>query len=251
MREKHIDKRLQAICDAVPATCRVLLDVGTDHGYVPISLVRSQKIEYAIASDISAASLNKAEREVSRNELSENIECRVGSGLEVLKEDDQVDTVVIAGMGGVLISRLLEDAKSLIRSSDITFVLQPVQGVKELRDYLKANHFIYIEERLIKSLDKFYQILVCKYREGFEEDSLREYYELSPAILNVPGMDLVEYARFRLKEMDKIISGLEKLKEESGLNEERRDKLNFILEKRDFYKKVEEDALKGIDKKIG
>ena len=104
MREKKISLRLEIICDMVPETCNKLLDVGTDHGYVPIHLVKNKKVLSAIAADISGPSLQKAKDEIEKNHLSEVISVREGNGLQVITDKDDVDTVVIAGMGGVLIS---------------------------------------------------------------------------------------------------------------------------------------------------
>lgn len=253
MRQRNIDRRLQSICDSVPDQTQVLLDVGTDHGYVPIYLVKEGKIRSAIASDISAASLSKAEEEIRRSHLGDRIDTRVGSGLDVLQESDEVDTVVIAGMGGVLIAELLEKAKQWIQRRKVTFILQPVQGVQELREYLQKNHFLYIEELLVRSLNKFYQILVCEYcpKEVEVSYSSQDYYELSPRIVEFYTQDLVDYIDFRVKEMEKVVSSLEVLKNEKGLNEEQENKLHSMLAKWKFYEKVRKDALKGIGKEIG
>ena len=102
----------------VPKTSKKILDVGTDHGYVPIHLVKNKRVISAIAADISGSSLQKAKDEIKKNNLSDVIFVREGNGLQVITDKDEVDTVVIAGMGGVLISDILEEASHLSRKED-------------------------------------------------------------------------------------------------------------------------------------
>ena len=72
------------------------MDVGTDHGYVPIHLVKNKRVISAIAADISGSSLQKAKDEIKKNNLSDVIFVREGNGLKVITDKDEVDTVVIA-----------------------------------------------------------------------------------------------------------------------------------------------------------
>ena len=122
-----IDNRLMTIADMVSRK-GIFLDVGTDHGYLPIYLIKNGKIDKAIASDVSKGSLSKAIEEVKKEKLQDKIETRLGSGLMVIKEDDKLDTVVLAGMGGILISELIAEKLEYIKKADIEFIVQPVQS---------------------------------------------------------------------------------------------------------------------------
>lgn len=253
MREKHMDERLQSICNLVPKGTGTLLDVGTDHGYVPIHLIKNHRIKHAIASDISAPSLKKAQREIERNGLSERIETRVGSGLEVIHRGDEIDVIVVAGMGGVLISQLLETSKELISRSGFTFIFQPVQAPQELRRYLAQNEFVISDEVFLKSSNKYYQIIVATYKatsslvEHFPEfEDVKEYYELSSGIIQKSDPILLEYVEGRLEEISYIILQLETLKKKRGLTSVQEDKLNFVIQKKEFYEKVKKYALRRI-----
>ena len=91
-----------------------IADIGCDHGYVCIELIKNNKVKKAIASDISYPSLKKTIDFVKVNNIDDRIETRVGDGLDVLNKDE-VDAVIVAGMGGVLISDiLLRDRKSVV-----------------------------------------------------------------------------------------------------------------------------------------
>ena len=102
-----ISKRLQHIVDIV-TYFDTIADIGCDHGYVCIELIKNKKVKKAIASDISYPSLKKTIDYVKENNIEDKIETRVGNGLEILSTDE-VDAVIIAGMGGVLISDILKN----------------------------------------------------------------------------------------------------------------------------------------------
>lgn len=256
MRDKHIDERLQTICNLVPSGTGTLLDVGTDHGYVPIHLIKNRIIKHAIASDISAPSLKKAQKEIEKNGLNNDIETRVGSGLEVIHRGDEIDLVVVAGMGGVLISQLLETSKDLIQRSGFTFIFQPIQAPQELRRYLAQNDFVISDEVFLKSSDKYYQIIVARYKtnpslaQHFPEfEDVQEYYELSPGIIRQSNPILLEYIEGRLEEVSYIIFRLETLKKKRGLTLVQKDRLDLMVQKKEFYEKVKKYALKRIGSK--
>ncbi len=120
--------------------------------------------------------MQKAKDEIKKNNLSDVIFVREGNGLQVITDKDEVDTVVIAGMGGVLISDILEEASHLSRKEEMFFVLQPVQGVEELRNYLRAHHYEMKREKLFKWSGKFYQVFLCKISKNMQPSSDEYYY---------------------------------------------------------------------------
>ena len=100
------------------------MDIGTDHGYLPVYLIENKKVQSAIVSDVSLESLNKANRLIHSLGLSDKIESREGGGFSILHDEDEIDVAIIAGMGGNLIASILEDADSLIRQKNIRLILQ-------------------------------------------------------------------------------------------------------------------------------
>ena len=153
-----ISKRLRYIID-ITDNFNVIADIGTDHGYVAVGLLQEKKAHKVISSDISSNSLQKAIDYVKSNYL---VDTRVGSGLSVLQADE-ADAVIIAGMGGVLISKILEDDyDNKFSKKSPTLILQPVQQASNLRYYLYENNFDIIDEHYIDDMGKYYHIIIAK-----------------------------------------------------------------------------------------
>ena len=156
-----ISERLRYIID-ITDNFNVIADIGTDHGYVAVGLLQEKKAHKVISSDISSNSLQKAIDYVKSNYLEDKIDTRVGSGLSVLQADE-ADAVIIAGMGGVLISKILEDDyDNKFSKKSPTLILQPVQQASNLRYYLYENNFDIIDEHYIDDMGKYYHIMIAK-----------------------------------------------------------------------------------------
>ena len=139
-----------------------IADIGCDHGYVCIELIKNNKVKKAIASDISYPSLKKTIDFVKVNNIDDRIETRVGDGLDVLNKDE-VDAVIVAGMGGVLISDILKKNYNLkFKEKNPLLILQPVQQAKDLRYYLYENKFEIVDEDIVFDMGKYYNIIVAK-----------------------------------------------------------------------------------------
>lgn len=130
--------RLLTIANLVTKGKRVA-DIGTDHGYIPVYLLNKGHVDFAILADVNKGPLENARNEVRHNNLTDKVNLRLGSGIEVLNENE-VDEVIIAGMGGILISELLEAKKSVAHNLD-KLILQPMQAQDELRKYLLNNGY--------------------------------------------------------------------------------------------------------------
>ena len=183
-----LSKRLQKIADLV-AVGSIVADIGTDHGYIPAYLIESGKCKKVIGSDISKGSLDKIIQYVKQLNLESKIDTRLGNGLEVLKPKE-VDTVIIAGMGGILMKEILE--KDLEITNSITnFILQPMIAAKELREYLIQNDFMIKDEELVKEENIFYEIIYAIKGENKIEDQVA--YEISPLLIEKNHPLLEEY----------------------------------------------------------
>lgn len=159
-----MDKRLKKIAEVVGKKNKII-DVGTDHGYLPIFLVEEGFVCEAIVSDISKDSLRKAEILIGEKRLGHRITSRLGSGLEVLSNTDKVETAVIAGMGGNLIAKILEKNRHLIREGNMILVLQPMQNPEVLRRYLLKGGYIISGEYLTQEDGRIYQIIEARIGE--------------------------------------------------------------------------------------
>jgi tRNA (adenine22-N1)-methyltransferase len=152
--------RLQAIADSIKE-CEVLADVGTDHAYIPIYLMLNGNITKAIATDINKGPIDIAQRRIKQYKLENKIEVRQGSGFEVLKPKE-ADTIVIAGMGGMLITEIIEQRKDIAKAAKV-LVMQPMLDSGKLRRYLMENGFEIFEEELAKEDSKIYEIIWAQY----------------------------------------------------------------------------------------
>ncbi|WP_406242265.1 tRNA (adenine(22)-N(1))-methyltransferase [Tissierella carlieri] len=154
-----LSERLLTLANLVPKNS-IVADIGTDHGYIPAYLIENKISKKVIGTDISKGSLDKIIEYVKELGFEDKIDSRLGDGLEVIKPYE-VDTVIIAGMGGLLIRDILEKHKE-ISNSIIDFILQPMVAAKELRQYLIENNFEIIKEELVKEENKYYEIIHAK-----------------------------------------------------------------------------------------
>lgn len=159
--------RLSLIASLVPYGARVC-DIGTDHGYLAIELVKNGTAQKVIASDIAEKPLNNARKNIESANIS-NIELRLGSGLSCIKKDE-VDTVIIAGMGGEVIASILKDGKKIAENGEITILLQPTTSPEALRAFLYSNGYTILKEIPIYENSKLYSVMVVKFT-----DSIKEY----------------------------------------------------------------------------
>lgn len=142
-----LSDRLKAIKDLIHQG-ETVADIGTDHGFLPMSLWETGKSPHVILSDVKVGPLKKAEANIAKHLPDRSFDLRIGNGLQTL-EHGEVDTIVIAGMGGVLISDIL--AEDLNRTKSFKrYILQPRNAQKVLRAWLRDNGFVIIDEKLVR-----------------------------------------------------------------------------------------------------
>ena len=151
-----MNKRLSAIASMVQ-NGRGLIDVGTDHGYLPVHLAQSGYSGALFASDLHAEPLNAAKRNAAAAGLSERIQFLLCDGL-ALCPPDAVDTIVIAGMGGDMIVKILDEAEWCMNSR-YRLILQPMTKSEVVRYWLIYNEFGIDAERLVEDSGTVYQII--------------------------------------------------------------------------------------------
>ena len=155
-----ISKRLSIVASFVPQGA-VLLDVGSDHAYLPIELVESGKIERAIAGEVVVGPYQSAVKNVETHGLVDKIQVRLANGLAAFEETDQVSTITIAGMGGRLIATILEEGLDKLSSVN-RLILQPNNREDELRVWLQAHGFQIVAESILEEAGKYYEIIVVE-----------------------------------------------------------------------------------------
>ena len=165
--------RLKKICNLVDENSLVA-DIGTDHGIIPIELSKSCKSKKIIATDISKNSLEKLEQKLIYNSDIVNIETRVSDGLDSLDEFE-VDTIIISGMGGILIKEILEKNLNIAKSAN-NLILSPNNSLDILRKFLLQNNFFIEKEDDVIENKKYYQILKVKRGKDFYKNDYEYLY---------------------------------------------------------------------------
>ncbi|XZL33174.1 tRNA (adenine(22)-N(1))-methyltransferase [Clostridium perfringens] len=228
----ELSKRLKRIAEHVDK-CESVADIGTDHGYIPIYLVKEGICKKAIASDINKGPIEKAKVNVAFEGVSNKVKCLLGPGLNPLKVGE-VNGVILAGMGGNLTRDILLADMDKVKKYDF-IILQPAQNPEVLREFLYKNDYEIIDEDLIKDEGRFYELFKVKYNENSEklvfEDEL--YYEVSP-LLREKGYPLFkEFIEEKINRCETILSFIkedtEAAKKRKSDLEEKINKLKGML----------------------
>ncbi|MBE6824649.1 MAG: SAM-dependent methyltransferase [Ruminococcaceae bacterium] len=160
MRLFELDNRL-ALCASFVRQGATLADIGTDHAYLPIWLVSNGVVTKALACDINEGPLNAGKADVERYSLSDKITLRLSDGLKKVKENEAED-IVIAGMGGELIAKILREC-TWAKNSSKRFILQPMTKCEVLIRWLYENGFEILEQKACESDKKHYTVLHVQY----------------------------------------------------------------------------------------
>ncbi|MCI7412689.1 tRNA (adenine(22)-N(1))-methyltransferase [Hornefia butyriciproducens] len=175
-----LSERLQTIADEI-RTGETMADIGTDHGFLPIYLKQSGICPKVILTDVSRGSLNKAMRDCRIYGPEEEFDLRIGDGLSVLRPGE-VDNIVIAGMGGILITEILGADPQLSRSFG-TYILQPRNNLGRLRFWLAENGYERIREHIVRE-GRFLPVIMTV-RPGETADR-HDRYEDAPELWDYP-----------------------------------------------------------------
>lgn len=159
----ELSKRLTAVADLVTADSKIA-DIGTDHAYIPIWLVQKGRIPFAIAMDVNVGPLERAQIHVKQNCLEEQIELRLSNGFESLKPGE-VDAAVIAGMGGGLLIRILQEGMDIVCTLK-ECILQPQSEIEKVRAFLLEEGFFFLGEDMVEEDGKYYPMMKVRPPQG-------------------------------------------------------------------------------------
>lgn len=159
MDADHLSNRLATVASYVPRGAR-LADIGTDHAYLPVNLAKRGLIVGGVAGEVVPGPFKNAEHEINKENLGDRITARLANGLQAIEPADQIDTVVIAGMGGTLITQIL--TQDFDRLDGVTrLVLQPNVGEANVRQFLMTHGFQLVTEEIVSEDGHDYEILVA------------------------------------------------------------------------------------------
>lgn len=226
----RVSKRIIELAKIVPK-CSVAADIGCDHGYLSLLLLKNDKCDKVIACDIREKPLSKAIRLLSENGFSDRAEFYVCDGLDKAKD---ADVVIIAGIGAKTIQDIL--AKGSDAKAD-WFIIQPSSGVPEVREYLCSNGYVIADECIIKDQRIYPVILAIK---GISEPLSQIEQELGPQNIRKGGFEVLEYAIWRLKVYKKAV-------QTGALSNRGRKNQKLIIERIDLLKEyLEENGIETV-----
>ena len=203
-----MNKRLQAIYSLI-CQGRGVVDVGTDHGYIPVALAQNGYAGKIIASDIRSGPLQAARSSAESAGVADKIDFLLCDGLDGC-EKSAIDTIVIAGMGGDTICGILDRAEWCM-TPDYTLILQPMTKAEVVRYWLAYNGYEFLDEVLVKDGGIIYQVIRARIKENTSL-SLAEMFTGEYA-LAVKNPLFGEYLDMLISRFETGIKGLESAKD--------------------------------------
>ncbi|MDD4297294.1 MAG: class I SAM-dependent methyltransferase [Ruminiclostridium sp.] len=196
--------RLLQIANMVDS-CNKLADIGTDHAYIPIYLFQNGVCNKVIATDIKEEPLKKAASNINKHKLTGMIELRLGDGIKPIK-DDECDAFIIAGLGGLLISEILENSQGKVKKAKY-IILQPMYTEEVLREYLLTSGFNISSEVLVYDEKRIYVVIKASY-DGVKRIEEPLYYHIGKPLFDNRDPLLKRYLERKIRIQTKIVQGL-------------------------------------------
>jgi tRNA (adenine22-N1)-methyltransferase len=191
MNVDQLSRRLQTVASYISHGMRIA-DIGSDHAYLPCHAVKKGIASYAIAGEIADGPFESARKQVKKSGLENAVDVRKGDGLQVLKAGE-ADCMIIAGMGGLLISRILAEGKDKLDGMT-RLILQPNVGSVHVRKWLYRNGWELVAEEILEDDGKMYEILVAE-----PGDPAKPYHDLEKELLLGPFLMKEKSREFRKK----------------------------------------------------
>ena len=206
----QLSNRLKAVADEVIENSRVA-DVGCDHAYTSIYLAKNEKVKHIIAMDVRTGPLKKAKENIKVYGFENIIETRLSDGVKELNSGD-VDTIIISGMGGSLVCKILTEGKDVLEKVE-RLVLQPQTEIPEVRRYLHQIGFSIYKEIMLIEDGKYYTVLAAK-KEKQEQFSEVEY-AFGKYLLEHHDETLKKYLSKEIDKKKNIQNNLEQYREKN------------------------------------
>lgn len=222
----RLSDRLESIIDMVPRG-EVCADIGCDHGFTSIELVRRGISPSVVASDLREGPLASARENIKNAGLEEKIKLMISDGFDAYTPGE-VNTAVIAGMGGVLIRDMLIKGKECVCKMG-AFVVQPQSNIPEFRNYLRLNGYEIERNAVVLDAGKYYFPMRIRFtgRDASGEDESITPEDRYGADLIRENRGLSEYLDFQMESYEKIY---EKLSLEDGMHDDRTIELKSLME---------------------
>lgn len=243
----ELSKRLKTVADAVTPGKKVA-DIGTDHGFVPIYLVKNQICPQAVAMDVGKGPLERAREHIEEEKLSGKIKTRLSDGLSRLSPKE-ADSIIMAGMGGALICRILQNTP-VFTDQGKELILQPQSEWNKVRRYLEIISYRIEKEWFLQEEGKYYVVIKAlpgekkKQKAGVfesqpdkkESEAYKDYgvspeflYEYGTYLLDEQNPVFMEYLSKKCAKMKMITKKIENaINEDAAKSEQTRQRLEEI-----------------------
>lgn len=169
----ELSKRLYAVAGLVTEGASVA-DIGTDHGYIPIYLIKKKIARKVIALDVRKGPLERARMHIIGHGLKGQIETRLSDGLKEVAPGE-VDTMIAAGMGGGLVIHILKDSPE-VTALITSFILQPQSEIEKVREYLNTHGFRIRQEKMVEEGGKYYPMMCAVHGDGEDYEPYEYLY---------------------------------------------------------------------------
>ena len=204
MNEHTLSIRLERVAANIPQGAR-LADIGSDHGYLPVALMRRGVIAAAVAGEVATTPFHAAQRTVRDNGLEQQITVRLADGLAAIEPRDGITAISVCGMGGETIRDILDSGKTYLSGHE-RLVLQPNGGEQPLRQWLMDNGYSILSEELLQENRFYYEIIVAE-RAGPVAYSDEELY-FGPLQLQARSPVFVAKWQRMLRQKQKTLASL-------------------------------------------
>ncbi len=223
---KLSNKRLLEVAHAIKDNRQGhrLADIGTDHAYLPVFLIKEGCIDYAYACDVAKGPLSSSIETISEEQVEDQVIPLLGDGLAPIV-DKEVDMISICGMGGLLITEILEAHKELLDNH--LFILQANTAIDLLREYLYKNEMTIVDERIVRDKHHIYEIIVSQ--KGHSDYTIEDI-EFGPILRNKKEPLFIEKWERQLEVEKKILQNMPKTHEKYQEVVERAQRIERILE---------------------
>ena len=224
----HLSGRLLAIEDMIPP-CDLFTDIGCDHGFVSIYLIKEKDVDHVFAMDINDGPLKRAYEHVNEYGLTNRIEVIKSDGAKAIKPGE-ADGAVIAGMGGRLTERIILDSIDVFQKMD-EMILSPQSEIDHVRRFLIQNGFDILDEDMVLDESKFYVIIKCSYDASVKRqiDDVQALY--GPVLIEKKHPVLIDYLNERLIKLEDIVKRIDEgTEQKSDKKRARTDEVNGEIE---------------------
>lgn len=227
-----LDKRLNCVCSLIDK-CDSIIDIGSDHGYLPIKLIEKETIKKAFITDVNKGPLENAKNNFVIHNIKGSHEFILSNGL-LNVNNNSINGCSICGMGGELIIDIINSSIDKVRNFDF-LVLQPMNSVDLLRKYLHKNDFTIIKEDLVKDGRHYYNVLkVINGKDDNKYDDI--FYEVGYNLFNSDNKDFLKLLEYKISVNKNIIK-----KCKSNKTEKSKEALIKALDKVEKLERVKKE----------